>query len=398
MRVGEYNAGRSHDSASATELNRIVNSVFNENDVYRIDHYLGKETVQNLLVFRFANAIFEPLWNQKYVDNVQITVAESIGVGGRGKYYEEAGTTRDMVQNHMLQLVCLTAMEPPVSLVPDAIRDEKVKVLQALRPVQPADVERSTVRGQYVRGVVDGEQVIGYKEEEHVAADSRTETYVAARLHVDNWRWAGVPFYLRAAKRMPKRMTEIALEFKDVPHRLFEVGRLEANTLTLRIQPDEGISIKFDTKVPGIDSVASARELARYMLLLEQGKLVHVIPLQEITRGEVAENMVRKAFTPTEEVAIYRALQPAEKEAATSRKVSGRSAENTGETRDKLAAFVGKSGRTLEKQATRAGPAQREGAAHPAALDWAIARRAHASVAGLPHRSRAFRTGEAWRC
>ncbi len=241
------------DLASACELNRAINRVFAEPDVLRIDHYLGKETVQNLLVFRFANAIFEPLWNQKYVEHVQITVAESIGVEGRGAYYEEAGTTRDMLQNHMFQLLCLTAMEPPVSLEPDAIRDEKVKVLQALRPVSAENVAASTVRGQYVHGVIDGEKVRGYREEPGVSADSRTETYVAARLLIDNWRWAGVPFYLRAGKRMAKRVTEIALRFYDVPHRLFANDTLEANTLTLRIQPDEGINLKFDAKVPGTD-------------------------------------------------------------------------------------------------------------------------------------------------
>jgi glucose-6-phosphate 1-dehydrogenase len=238
------------DLESARTLNRAVNRVFDERNVYRIDHYLGKETVQNLLVFRFANSIFEPLWNQKYVDHVQLTVSESIGVEGRGGYYEESGTMRDMVQNHMFQLLCLTAMEPPVSLDADAIRDEKVKVLQSLRPVGPEQVRESTVRAQYAGGTVGGEKVPGYRQEPNVAADSRTETFVAIRLYVDNWRWAGVPFYLRAGKRLSKRMTEIALQFRDVPHRLFE-GDLVPNTLTLRIQPDEGITLRFDSKVPG---------------------------------------------------------------------------------------------------------------------------------------------------
>jgi glucose-6-phosphate 1-dehydrogenase len=239
-----------HDLGSARDLNRAVNRVFDESDVFRIDHYLGKETVQNLLVFRFANAIFEPLWNHNYVDHVQLTVAESIGVEGRGRYYEEAGTTRDMVQNHLFQLLCLTAMEPPVSLAADAIRDEKVKVVQALRPVRPEQVVTSTVRAQYAAGVVGGKKVPGYLEEPGVAPDSRTETYVAMQLLVDNWRWAGVPFYLRAGKRMTKRVTEIALRFHEVPHRLFEHETV-ANTLALRIQPDEGITLKFETKVPG---------------------------------------------------------------------------------------------------------------------------------------------------
>ncbi len=238
------------DLESARMLNRAVNRVFDERHVYRIDHYLGKETVQNLLVFRFANSIFEPLWNQKYVDHVQLTVSESIGVEGRGGYYEESGTTRDMVQNHMFQLLCLTAMEPPVSLDADAIRDEKVKVLQALRPVGPEQVRESTIRAQYAGGTAGGKRVLGYKEEPNVAPDSHTETFVAIRLHVDNWRWAGVPFYLRAGKRLSKRVTEIALQFRDVPHRLF-AGDLQPNTLTMRIQPDEGITLKIDSKVPG---------------------------------------------------------------------------------------------------------------------------------------------------
>jgi len=239
-----------HDLASARELNRVVGRVFNEEDVFRIDHYLGKETVQNLMVFRFANAIFEPLWNQKYVDHVQLTVAESIGVEGSGNYYEEAGTTRDMVQNHMFQLLCLTAMEPPASLSPNAIRDEKVKVLEALRPVPVDRVDSTTVRGQYAEGVIGGRKVPGYKQEDDVAADSRTETYVAMQLFIDNWRWGGVPFYLRAAKRMPKRVTEIALQFREVPHRLFD-QEVASNTLALRIQPDEGISLKVESKSPG---------------------------------------------------------------------------------------------------------------------------------------------------
>ncbi len=240
-----------HDLASAVELNRVVHRVFHEREVFRIDHYLGKETVQNLLVFRFANAIFEPLWNQKYVDHVQVTVAESLGVEGRGAYFEEAGITRDMVQNHVFQLVCLTAMEPPVSLEPTAIRNEKVKVLQALRPVDAAANGASSVRAQYSAGVIDGHEVPSYREEPGVSPDSRTETYVALRVHIDNWRWAGVPFYVRAGKRLPRRLTEVALRFRDVPHRLFRQDTPEANTLILRIQPDEGIKLQFDVKVPG---------------------------------------------------------------------------------------------------------------------------------------------------
>jgi len=242
------------DQASAAALNRAINEVFDERDVFRIDHYLGKETVQNLLVFRFANAIFEPLWNTKYVDHVQLTVAETIGVEGRGAYYEESGTTRDVVQNHMLQLLCLTAMEPPVSLDADAIRDEKVKVLRSLRPMSLDDVARGTVRGQYGDGVVGGAAVPAYRQEPEVAGDSTTETYVALELYIDNWRWAGVPFFLRAGKRMAKRVTEVAMTFRDVPHRLFRHApsdRPVPNTLILRIQPDEGVTLRFDVKVPG---------------------------------------------------------------------------------------------------------------------------------------------------
>jgi len=250
--VVEKPIGRDLETARA--LNGAVNRVFDEEDVYRIDHYLGKETVQNLLVFRFANAIFEPIWNRKYVDHVQLTVAESLGVEGRGKYYEESGTTRDMVQNHIFQLLTLTAMEPPVSLAPDAIRNEKVKVLHALRPLDARRVTEDTVRAQYGPGVVGGKQVAGYTEEPGVAGDSVMESYVALRLHIDNWRWAGVPFYLRSGKRLPKRVTEIAMQFRDVPHHLFQEGRGDraiANTLAVRIQPDEGITLKFDSKVPG---------------------------------------------------------------------------------------------------------------------------------------------------
>jgi glucose-6-phosphate 1-dehydrogenase len=242
------------DLASARALNAAAHRAFDERSIFRIDHYLGKETVQNLLVFRFANGIFEPLWNQKYVDHVQITVAEVIGVEGRGSYFEEAGIVRDIVQNHMFQLLCLIGMEPPVSLDADAVRDEKVKVLRALRPLAPEKVESCTVRGQYGPGSAGGKPVPGYLREKGVAPGSRTETYVAHRLHVDNWRWAGVPFYLRAGKRLPKRVTEVALQFRDVPHRLFRAGpddRMVPNTLVLRIQPQEGISLKFDAKVPG---------------------------------------------------------------------------------------------------------------------------------------------------
>ncbi|HMM42148.1 MAG TPA: glucose-6-phosphate dehydrogenase [Thermomicrobiales bacterium] len=243
-----------HDLESAEHLNQVVNQVFAERDVYRIDHYLGKETVQNIIAFRFSNGVWEPLWNRQYVDHVQITVAESIGIEGRGGYYDETGALRDMVQNHLMQLLTLVAMEPPVALTSDPVRDEKVKVLHAVRPINPDLVRRFTVRGQYSAGYSDGEPVPGYCEEEKVAADSQTETYVALKLFIDNWRWAGVPFYLRTGKRMPRRVSEIAIQFKRAPHLLFNADvadELEPNVLALGIQPNEGIALTFGVKVPG---------------------------------------------------------------------------------------------------------------------------------------------------
>jgi len=238
-----------HDLESARELNRVAVSTFRERQVFRIDHYLGKETVQNLLVLRFANGIFEPFWNRQYIDHVQLTVAESIGVEKRGSYFETAGIARDIIQNHMLQLVSLVAMEPPVAFEADAVRDEKVKVLRALRPLAPSDA----VRGQYVEGSVLGEPAVAYRAEEKVAPDSKTETYAALKIFVDNWRWADVPFYLRAGKRLPKRVTDISIHFRPAPYPLFsKLGmKMHANVLAIRIQPDEGISLKFDSKLPG---------------------------------------------------------------------------------------------------------------------------------------------------
>ena len=237
------------DFETARTLNQVIAGGFDERQVYRIDHYLGKETVQNLMVLRFANTIWEPIWNRRYVDHVQITVAERVGVEGRGGYYEEAGLLRDMIANHLLQLLTIVAMEPPVAFDADAVRDEKVKVLRAVRPFTPERIETDTVRGQYGPGFSAAEQVPGYRQEEKVSPQSATETYAALRFFVDNWRWRDVPFLLRSGKRLPKRVSEIAIQFKPVPHMLFEA--CSPDVLTIRIQPDEGIALQFDAKVPG---------------------------------------------------------------------------------------------------------------------------------------------------
>jgi len=239
-----------HDLNSALTLQNQLLNFLSEKQIYRIDHYLGKETVQNVLVFRFANSLFESLWNSRYIDHVQITVAEDMGIGTRGALWEESGLVRDIVQNHMMQLLSLVAMEPPVSLSADAIRDEKVKVLQAARIVDHA---HSAIRGQYGPGLINGEPVIGYRQEKNVSPTSSKETYAAFRLFIDNWRWAGVPFYLRGGKRLPKRVTEIAIIFKDPPGVLFQSPerKNDPNVLVLRIQPDEGTSLKINCKVPG---------------------------------------------------------------------------------------------------------------------------------------------------
>jgi glucose-6-phosphate 1-dehydrogenase len=249
-----------HDLASAAALNAEIHKVFHETQVYRIDHYLGKETVQNILTFRFGNSIFEPLWNRRYVDHVQLLVGEDLGVEGRGGYYDTAGAVRDMVQNHMLQLLSLVAMEPPATFDAEAVRDEKVKVLRAIRPMDAARVAEATVRGQYVRGTLRGKRVSAYADEPRVAEDTTTETYAALRLEVDNWRWAGVPFYLRTGKALPKQVTEVTIQYRRPPLRLFEHAphpghqpgdEIEPNRLTLRIQPDEGISLRVGLKPPG---------------------------------------------------------------------------------------------------------------------------------------------------
>ena len=242
------------DLGSAQSLDTAMHAAFEESQIYRIDHYLGKETVLNVLALRFANAIFEPIWNRRYVDHVQITVAESLGVGHRGGFYESAGALRDIVQNHVLQVLALTVMEPPATVDAKGIRDEKVKALRAVDVLSTDEVPSEVVRAQYDAGWVNGEEVVGYRNEEGVDPSSRTETYVAMRLRVDNWRWAGVPFYVRTGKRLPKRVTEVAMEFHDVPHLPFgarESRGLGPNALVLRIQPDEGITLRFGAKVPG---------------------------------------------------------------------------------------------------------------------------------------------------
>ena len=242
------------DLSSARRLNEQISRVFAEQQVFRIDHYMGKETVQNILVLRFANNIFEPIWNQKCVDHVQISVTEAIGVAGRAAYYEQAGALRDMVQNHMMHLLCLVAMEAPVSLEADAVRDEKVKVLKSLRAIPPECVANGVVRAQYAPGTCRGKAVAGYRQEPGVAGDSTTETYVAFQAMIDNWRWAGVPFYVRTGKRLPARFTEISIHFKPVPQVLFNtdpIGPMQPNVLALRIQPNEGISLQFQVKGPG---------------------------------------------------------------------------------------------------------------------------------------------------
>ena len=243
-----------HDLASAKQLNQQLCEAFDEEQIYRIDHYLGKETVQNIMVLRLANMFLEPLWNRRYIDHVQITAAEAVGVEDRAGYYEEAGALRDMLQNHLLQIMSLMAMEPPPNLSPKAVRDEKTKVLASLRPFSAEDLEKSVIRAQYISGSAGNEVVPGYAQEKGVKPNSRTETYAALRLFIDNWRWSGVPFYIRTGKRLPRRVTEVAIQFRPVPHFVFSrtnTGAVEPNVLSIRIQPDEGIKLRFMAKVPG---------------------------------------------------------------------------------------------------------------------------------------------------
>ncbi len=242
------------DLVTAQHLNEVVNGTFKEDVTYRIDHYLGKETAQNIMVLRFANAIFEPLWNSEHIDHVQITCAEHLGMeGGRGGYYDKSGALRDMVQNHLLQLLSLVAMEAPTDLSADGVRDEKVKVLRSLRPVDPERIAEHVVRAQYVAGSIDGEDVPGYREEDRVNPESKTEAYVALKIFIDNWRWSNVPFYMRMGKRLPKKTTEISIHFKNPPQVLFNVDpeMVRRNVLVIRIQPDEGISLRMLSKLPG---------------------------------------------------------------------------------------------------------------------------------------------------
>ncbi|MGZ8512095.1 MAG: glucose-6-phosphate dehydrogenase [Candidatus Limnocylindria bacterium] len=242
------------DLESARTLNRELAEVFDEEQIYRIDHYLGKETVQNMAVFRFGNGLFEPIWNRRYIDSVQITVAETVGVEGRGEFYDQTGALRDIVQNHGLQLMAVFAMDPPVEFRAQDLRDEKLKVLRGVKPMTPADVAANTVRGQYVSGWVEGERVHSYRDEPEVRPDSESESFVALKLSIDSWRWAGVPFYLRTGKALPSRVTEIAVQFKRAPLTLFAkagVSQVEPNVLAIRVQPDEGILLRFGAKVPG---------------------------------------------------------------------------------------------------------------------------------------------------
>jgi glucose-6-phosphate 1-dehydrogenase len=244
------------DLASARALNALLAAELEESQIYRIDHYLGKETVQNVMAFRFGNGIFEPIWNRRYIDHVRITVAETVGVEQRGEYYDATGALRDMIQNHLFQLLALTALEPPISFHADAVRDERLKVLNAIQPIDEGHIEDVAVRAQYTAGAIDGEAVAGYRDEPRVPKDSRTETYAALKVHVDNWRWAGVPFYLRTGKRLATRTSSIRVQFKAAPFWLFRetpVETMQPNQLVIRVQPNEGIALQFQAKRPGPD-------------------------------------------------------------------------------------------------------------------------------------------------
>ncbi len=288
-----------HDLASARAINDEVGRYFTEAQTFRIDHYLGKETVQNLMVLRFGNIIFEPLWRSPYIKSVQITVAESVGVGSRAGFYDGTGALRDMVQNHLLQLLCIVAMEPPVSLDPDAVRDEKLKVLRSLRPMTEADVARDTVRGQYTAGASNGDKAVSYLQEDNVPPDSTTETFVALRAHINNWRWANVPIFLRTGKRMAERRSEIVIEFADLPYTIFpDAPRQPVNRLMIRLQPEEHVQLQMMAKEPGsgmrlrpvslnldLESAFSTRRAEAYERLLMdviKGRLTHFMRRDEL--------------------------------------------------------------------------------------------------------------------
>jgi glucose-6-phosphate 1-dehydrogenase len=288
-----------HDLESAQHINNEVGRYFKESQIFRIDHYLGKETVQNLMVLRFGNTIFEPLWRSPYIKSVQITVAEAVGVGSRAGFYDGTGAMRDMVQNHLLQLLCIVAMEPPVSLDPDAVRDEKLKVLRSLRPMAVADVARDTVRGQYVAGASNGDAAVGYLQEANVPEDSATETFVALKAHINNWRWANVPIFLRTGKRMAERRSEIVIEFADLPYTIFpDAPRQPVNRLMIRLQPEEHVQLQMMAKEPGsgmrlrpvnlnldLESAFTTRRAEAYERLLMdviKGRLTHFMRRDEL--------------------------------------------------------------------------------------------------------------------
>ncbi|MBN1107806.1 MAG: glucose-6-phosphate dehydrogenase [Bacteroidales bacterium] len=312
-----------YDLESGRELNRKLHEMVDESQIYRIDHYLGKETVQNLLVTRFSNGIFEPLWNRNYIHRVEITSAESIGVEDRGGYYDSSGALRDMVQNHMLQMVGLTAMEPPSSLESNSIRNEVLKVLQSLQPVREADVPKQVIRGQYTGSTIKGECVNGYRYEKGVARESRTETYVAIKFYINNWRWGGVPFYIRTGKRLPTRVTEVVIHFKKTPHHLFQRDSIArtSNQLVIRIQPDEGILLKFDMKEPGAGfNVKSVnmdfhyRDLADIRLPSAYERLLYDVMMGDSTlfsRDDEVETAwkfvepIQKAWAQNNDIKIY---------------------------------------------------------------------------------------------
>jgi glucose-6-phosphate 1-dehydrogenase len=312
-----------YDLESGRKLNKTLHELITEDQIYRIDHYLGKETVQNLLVMRFANGMFEPLWNRNYIHRIEITSAESIGVEERGGYYDSSGALRDMVPNHLLQMVGLTAMEPPSSLEPDAIRNEVLKVFQSLQPIKEEDVPLQVIRGQYTGSLIRGECVTGYRHEKGVEVSSRTETYVAIKFYINNWRWGGVPFYIRTGKRLPTRVTEVVIHFKQTPHHLFQrdAGKLPANQLIIRIQPDEGVLLKFDMKEPGagfnvknVNMDFHYKDLANIRVPSAYERLLHDVMLGDCTlfsRDDEVETAwkflepIQKAWANNPEIKVF---------------------------------------------------------------------------------------------